>query len=265
MTYDNFKSDVLIELKKHFEGEASITIKSFIKNNGKKLDGIIISTNDSNISPTIYLNPLYHRYLEGLPIKEIVREIIQINNSNKVYKGFDTNQFLDFDEAKNHIFFKLVNYERNKELLQDLPHMKFLDLAVVFGFFVESDNSDFASILIHNSHLNYWEINTDDLYKIALYNTPNLFSHKISNLFDTVISLSEKISPGSLNELDFSELDFEKTKSNNNFFILTNKYGINGASCILYRGLLKKIAKEKNTNLIVIPSSIHEGATCFAI
>ncbi|SER51873.1 DUF5688 family protein [Lachnobacterium bovis] len=259
MTYNNFKNGVLLELKQVFNSTATVEIKTFTKNNGKKLDGIIISSKDTNVSPTIYLNPLYHKYLEGLPIKQIVTEISNIYYNNPSYKDFDTNQFLDFDDAKNHIFFKLINYEKNKELLEDIPHMKFLDLAVVFGYFVETNSSEFASILIHNSHTRYWEVTTDDLYKIALINTPKLFSHKFSNLLDTIKTLSANTS---LNDIDYSNNKLPEN-FNTDFSVLTNKYSINGASCILYRNLLKNYANEKQSNLIIIPSSIHEGATRF--
>ena len=40
--------------------------------------------------------------------------------------------------------------------------------------------------------------------------------------------------------------------------IMTNKYQINGASVLLYHGLLDGLAEKLGTDLYVIPSSIHE-------
>jgi len=42
------------------------------------------------------------------------------------------------------------------------------------------------------------------------------------------------------------------------FYIMTNKYQINGASVLLYHGLLDGLAEKLGTDLYVIPSSIHE-------
>ena len=39
---------------------------------------------------------------------------------------------------------------------------------------------------------------------------------------------------------------------------MTNKYQINGASVLLYNGLLDGLAEKLGTDLYVIPSSIHE-------
>ena len=41
-------------------------------------------------------------------------------------------------------------------------------------------------------------------------------------------------------------------------YILTNSKKVNGASCILYKNLLRNFACEKNENFYIIPSSIHE-------
>ncbi len=59
---------------------------------------------------------------------------------------------------------KLINYERNRELLKRVPYYRFLDLAIVFLCLVESDSSGTATVLIHNEHLTYWGITRDDLY-----------------------------------------------------------------------------------------------------
>ena len=41
-------------------------------------------------------------------------------------------------------------------------------------------------------------------------------------------------------------------------YVLTNKIGINGAAVILYDNVLKMIAEELESDLIILPSSIHE-------
>ena len=41
-------------------------------------------------------------------------------------------------------------------------------------------------------------------------------------------------------------------------YVLTNVAGINGASAILYNGILERFANRLNKDLYVIPSSIHE-------
>ena len=47
---------------------------------------------------------------------------------------FDVNQFSDFSKVKDKIYYKLVNYEMNRQALKTMPHFKFLDMAIVFSF-----------------------------------------------------------------------------------------------------------------------------------
>lgn len=71
---------------------------------------------------------------------------------------------------------KLINYEKNKELLEKVPHVRVPDLAVVFMAVLKSEYNDgFATILIHNSHLDFWNMTTEDLYELAKANMANDF------------------------------------------------------------------------------------------
>ena len=41
-------------------------------------------------------------------------------------------------------------------------------------------------------------------------------------------------------------------------YVLTNSYGINGASVLLYNGILESFANKLNNDLYILPSSVHE-------
>ena len=47
-------------------------------------------------------------------------------------KRIDPSFFTDFDNIRDKIAMKLIHYERNKELLEKVPHIPFPDLAIVF-------------------------------------------------------------------------------------------------------------------------------------
>ena len=68
------KENVTDYLPERFE-EAEISIQQVVKNNDVVLDGLLISSPDSHISPTIYLNPLYEQYKEEKDLDGIVSNI----------------------------------------------------------------------------------------------------------------------------------------------------------------------------------------------
>lgn len=87
---------------------------------------------DKNIAPTIYINSFYDRYREGVSLKAVVSEIIRIYNQNKNSININADYFENYENVRKTIVYKLVNYQKNKKLLEDVPYKRVLDLAVVF-------------------------------------------------------------------------------------------------------------------------------------
>ena len=86
--------------------------------------------------------------------------------------SFDLSFFIDIEKVRPKIKMKLINYEMNKELLEQVPHVSFLDLAVVFVVVLERDyDKCYPSILIKNNHMGLWNISTMELFDIAMKNT----------------------------------------------------------------------------------------------
>lgn len=71
---DYVKENVADYLPGKFE-QAEITVHQMVKNNDVVLDGLNIHDPDSNLSPNIYLNPLYEQYENGRDLDEIVAEV----------------------------------------------------------------------------------------------------------------------------------------------------------------------------------------------
>ena len=139
---------------------------------------------------------------------------------------------------------KLIHYEKNRELLKEVPHIRFLDLAVVFYYLIHLTAGEQATILIYNRHLPYWNVSTDTLFESAKINTPKLLPY----YFDDIFSVLQNVS-------DLSEFSKNQLYP---LYVLTNSEKLFGAAVILYPNLLSSIAKKMNHDLIIIPSSLHE-------
>jgi hypothetical protein len=213
------------------------------KNNDTTLDGLVIIDNDTNISPTIYLNPYYSKYISGQAMENVVDDIIKSYEENKQTEDFDTNSFRDFNRARQKMIMKVVNTARNKELLKTIPHRNFESLSIVYMVLVTSFEHKFATILINNEHMKMWQATEDELYEAAMRNTPALLPYVIEHVGD--------IFKGSEFEMDL-ELD------DMCMYILTNITRIHGATTMMYSGLLKEIKEQLEDNFYLIPSSVHE-------
>lgn len=241
MQYQKFIENV----KQHIQQELKqqVYVYPVLKNNGMVYDGLVILDPILNISPTIYLNPYFHRYLDGVPIEDIYDDILKTYHENLPQEDFDVSIFRDYEKAQKRIVMKLVNAKRNEKLLENVPHILFYDLAIIFLCSVSDYMHEYATILIYNHHMSFWNVTVDDLYEKAKINSPRLLAPRLDNLHDVFEYITNESLPF-LEELNSS--------------ILTNYLKVHGATCMVYPNLLDEIAEIYDDDLVIIPSSIHE-------
>lgn len=227
----------------------NITINHVIKNNGCEMDGLVIMEKGKDIAPTIYLDSFYELYTNGENIKNIIRQIELIYEQNKNNVTFDVNILKHFDTIKDKIVYRVVNYRSNEKLLEQVPHKRILDLAVVFYCLLDNEYGRSATALIYNNNLKNWNVTIDDVYKAALKNTPDLLHSKISSM----AALFEKCGVN----VDGEEVDL-KDYVPSDMYVLTNESKLNGAACILYENVLYDFAQKLGADLYILPSSVHE-------
>lgn len=250
MEYETFKQVIVERLKYDIPNPKKISIQTVYKNNGLYLDGLVIMENNCNISPTLYLNYYYESYREGTSFQQVYETILENYQQNKPSQSIDVRFFTQFENAKSKIALKLINYEQNKELLKDVPHIPFLDMAIVFYCLISMDSqAGNATILIHNSHLSYWNTSLEELFETAKRNTRKMLPARLNNMNDVLRDLSGK-------HMLFPP--FQPDEDIYPMFVLTNPINLYGAACILYEDLLKDYARQAETDFYILPSSIHE-------
>ncbi len=250
MEYETFKQVIMERLKYDIPDPKKISIQTVYKNNGLYLDGLVIMENNCNISPTLYLNYYYESYQGGTSFQQVYETILENYRQNKPAQSIDVRFFTQFENAKSKIALKLINYEQNKKLLEDVPHIQFLDMAIVFYCLISMDSqAGNATILIHNSHLSYWDTSLEELFQIAKRNTRQMLPARLNDMNDVLRDLSGK-------HMLFPP--FQPDEDVYPMFVLTNHINLYGAACILYEDLLKEYARQAETDFYILPSSIHE-------
>ena len=218
----------------------SVAVEKVSKNNGLVLDSLTILSEDENISPRIYLNDFFNEYLTN-GVNAAAEKIIQIYEEYRVKRSIDTSFFTDIEKVKPNIKMKLVNYEKNKELLEKVPHERFLDLAITFTVALESDYGA-ASIPIYNDHLELWGIDAEDLYNIAMENTT--YDYDIVPMQDIIGGF-----------IDMEYVRDSKIKMS----VLSNRPRMCGAAGMLHTEVLDNyLQKKRLEKILIFPSSIDE-------
>ncbi|MBR4708007.1 MAG: hypothetical protein IKP29_08130 [Pseudobutyrivibrio sp.] len=155
---------------------------------------------------------------------------------------------------KDYIIYKLINKANNTELLESIPYVDYLDMAIIFYQVVEGFNDgEGTCALITNKHLEDSDILLKDLMLCASENTPRLLGLKINGILS---SIAEYSGDDTLVEALEEELGVDADMFP--LYVATNKVASNGAAVILYKDMLKAMAAKLKSDLYVIPCSIHE-------
>jgi len=268
MKYQEFLQSIKEAVKLQVPEEYEVKLNSVIKNNDQKLDAITIMGENIRIAPNIYLNRYYEDFLNGRELESIVQEILTISNSNNSLEANLFLDLLDFDSISHQITYRLINLNMNKERLKDLPHQVIEDMAKIYYLVLKSDLVGISSVAITNDLLKKWKVNKECIDKIAYENTPFLFPETLKSMSeimkDIIVNKSGELLSGlspSGEEKELYEQLLEglyNSPKNTEMYVLSNSSGINGASAMLYPGVLHNFAKEQNANIYILPSSIHE-------
>lgn len=233
-----------------------ICIHKITKNNGIVLDGLTIRKKGDAVSPNIYLNSYFENYQMGKPISVIMEEIAYRYQKLCEETELEVLDITNFNTVKDKIILRLVNYEKNREALKSCPHKKYLDMAITFRYMVSKDSLGIASSLVTKAEFELWQVDLEELYHLALFNTMREFPWKMESLVRVVTDSIRKQSGNALSEEVLQEL--EQMENGVSMYVLTNDYGINGATCILYDNVIHNFAKVQDCNVFILPSSIHE-------
>ena len=278
MNFENFIEEIKKMVKEYFGGNIRIEEKTVLKNNGVKLTGIVIVEEGQNCVPNIYLNGYFEEFKSGRRMGDILYEIARYYEEHKIVKQVNMDYFSDYKKMKDKICFRLINYNKNEELLREIPHIPYLDLAIVFYCIVHNENIGSGSILIRNEHLRNWNVDIRQIQTVAFSNAPKLLKGEILPMEDVICQMmknrmvreiercikdqmetkicvtDEMVEPiiGEMMQKIYSEAKGPK------MYVASNESKNFGASVILYDNFLKQFANETGEDYYILPSSIHE-------
>ena len=246
MLYETFLKTVTQQMQQRLGSQYQLTVRSVPKNNGLVMDGLSFCSGNASVFPTIYLNPFYQKYRSGIPMEQILAEITGLYARSGLSLTFEPSQLEQPAYVRPRIAYKLIHAASNTAMLAKIPYRLLMDLAKVYYLYLGEDEGSQMTIPISHQHLRLWGIDENELDRLACENTPRLFPAKICSILDII---SDPEAP------DTSSCSPDSPAP---FYILTNQSGLAGAACMLYDGILKDFADRMGSDLLILPSSIHE-------
>lgn len=246
MSFKDFLTEIVNQIPEYLlqYNIDEVHTEKVTKNNGVSFTGMAICIKGENVSPNIYMEYYYELYCKGFSMEALLNMIKE--EYIRARTRLEGKQYEDFnlDDVDNCLFIRLVNYEKNKEYLTDCPYIPFLDLAVTFRYIAKLSDEGIASVSVRNKDIKRWNLSVEELYDIGLKNTITLFPPRI----DKLENLLREFVPGS----------HSIPESSGKLFVLTNDRGINGATYMVYKDIIREFAMEQKRDIFILPSSIHE-------
>ena len=258
MNYELFKEVVAEKFTEFMPEEyknCQVDVHSVTKVN-KTMDALnLVPTGDERYqtSPTIYINNMYEHYKECDDLQAVLQA-----GAETMQKAFqelpNVGQMVDFDHAKDNIVMVLINTEQNKSMLESVPNRQFQDLSIIYRWVIDKDKEGISSTIVNNGLAEKLGMNEVQLYNAAVENTIRLFPPTIKSMNDVIRDMF--IKDGMPDEI--ADMMIGEVPENNMMYVISNERGVNGAVSMLYEENLHQLAEKLETDLYIMPSSIHE-------
>lgn len=233
-------------VKEKIGTECDIEFKEARKNNGIMLQGMLIRKHGETVFKNIYIDNLIDRIEQcSTGVQDAAEEIVRIFNENQRSGELaGIVRSLNKEEILKKAVYQVIGKERNMDMLADVPHKELLDLAAVYRVVLDESSDETLSFLLTNSLCREYGIDSEELERAAGRNTEMRGFVTIN--FASVVAENAGI-PQELSEADLPPL-----------YVLTNKTRVNGAAVMLYWNYFEKLAHKLQSDLYILPSSVHE-------
>ena len=235
MSYEGFKEYFWEQLKNTLSEGIELQEQNCLKNNDLQVEMLTCKEEGKNLTPRIRTREFYDLYRQqGMKTAvEVAIEILGDRRKVDVHKVIEP-----WEVMKSGVNVEVINYEWNQERLkkEKMVYEKILDLAIVFTVNLREDK-DFK-MTITSRLLEQWKITKDELISVAYENFAKA---------DYAIISYEDVMEQLLGLRIESEL-----------CVLLNRSKLRGASGMLRIDLLQDLSDKKESDLLILPSSVNE-------
>ena len=242
MNFEQFVEDVKAEIKHYLPDEfkdAQIDVLQHTKLNDSYL-GMTVRKDDQTIAPTINLNHYYEMFKEfDENLDVVMQQVADLVTLKPIH--IDMSMFMNYEIAKEHLFIRVSDAERNDEILERLPHKRIENLAITYHIVADIGDEGIGSTPITYQMLSGYGITEEQLHQDALENSPKIFPAKveeIGSMMNKMMREDMRHSGMSDEEID---LYFENMGLNepNPLTVVTNEHQTNGAAVLFYPGQME--------------------------
>lgn len=224
----------------------------FTNKEGDRLNITFAEHDDAYEVCSVRVDEVYKAYHEGAKLNAIVNYISNDVLHAKNYNIYDkTKTLIDYDTAKSRLFVRLLNCDRNSDILKNVVHKTLGDIALTVCAIVDN-RENLISTKILKSMVEKWRKTETDIFNEAIKNTCCATPPRIYK-WEGVLCDESYAGESFMNDEDVCDLD--KSFSGN---ILSTTRKTNGAVAVFLPGVAEKISELLDSDFYMVFTSIHE-------
>ena len=253
MNFDEFKKEVEAVVKDYLPDEykdAKVSIANVSKI-GMTYDSLTVSPEGQVASPAANLNAFFEDYEDGKPFDEVMDDIADVLQTQAPEHMKNMSWLLDYDQAKDHLFIRVSNAEKNEELISKAPHKMVDDLVITCHIAVDKGPNGMASTVVNNDLMEHYGISEETLFKDAMEKAPEVMPVKIDSMYNVISDMMPEVMADDM-------LPDAPAPGMTDMMIVTNQAMVNGASALFYPGVMDDISEKMGGNFVMLPSSTNE-------
>lgn len=242
MNKKEFTETIMVRLAERCP-DFSFETTNVIKRNDEKLIGIIGRTSHA-LCPTVYVEPFYQNYRQGMSADEVIDRMAEIFWQEHLSVKSELsirNNMEDFEKIKDRLIIVLSSLDMNEQWLKDKCYRPFLNLAATVGILVDVDETSNSIIHVKEKMLDMWNVTFEYIFEVAKENSFIESNILFKDIYD-VLTLH-----GISLDADASLL-----------YVATNRNNFMGANLLMNNSFLYEIAEKLQDSFYIIPSSVHE-------
>ena len=252
MDYNTFKNRFTEDVKRTFAEKGKnmeFSTESITKLN-ERYDALTVKPADSNVGVNINLNSCYKAIESGHVYGDILEDAIDmVLNALNTKPQLDISSLTDYNAMKSKLTVEVVSAERNRELLEKIPHQVMEDLAIVYRFVLNSDKTGRSSILITNKMIETMDISPEQLHADAVSNSAQYKPLVIKGMNEVIAELMG---------MSLEDMGLPQNPEEEQIFVASVPDKVHGAGVLAYDGFLDRASEHVGGSFYLLPSSIHE-------
>lgn len=185
MDFKTFKEIVIERLLMCLPEGAWAEDVEIVKQNRYTVSGISIIYPSKYMSPVFYLEPFFKMAREDVRMGQIISDILMILKAAESIGGEKADTVkLDWENIRDKAYPRLMNYEKNRKLLSEVPNKRFLDLAVTYYIEIPMQSGVSGYMPVRMPLFEMWRIGLQELQETALHNLQHHIAPNVISAYD---------------------------------------------------------------------------------